>query len=364
MGAAQRWGASSTAVEVLRRASDSPERNTARLARRSLLAAQDPDAVAATAADLSSADWERRFNAVADIGLAGPAARVHVRRILSVAESFPPAIKWHLVPEALGQLGGTESGNALAAMLNSPGYDILAVIAACAKIHSDAAPAASALREIALKNPFLGDASAAARALKSVTGESVQPPPRRCPSSVFAGSTSYIVELSTGPLRLKRIDVGHKESSLSGRRASAGACAPWIGSGGAYVGLETGDTCLLGVNHGEWGGWLEAWRRDTGARELIDTTNPILFVPERAGATLLLSGISHMAAGVSWVDRVRRREDGHWQSDPLVALGGYPVAWDMRDDQLLLLLAANDRECRAPFVAVRISADGRLTPME
>lgn len=147
--------------------------------------------------------------------------------------------------------------------------------------------------------------------------------------------------------------------------AHAGACARYLDGDGFRTAFRAGDTCLIGVNYGEFGGGILSRPLVGGGSEPVDATNPLRFLDDREGGAIVVSGIAHLHAALGWVDRLRRTAEGHWVSDPLTDLYGYPVAFRATSRGLLLLIEGDDPGCQGNRnVLVEMRLDGRVTRVE
>ncbi len=127
-----------------------------------------------------------------------------------------------------------------------------------------------------------------------------------------------------------------------------------------------GDTCLLGINHGEWGGFIEARRLGSGARKYLGPANPLAFLDDGQGGAILVSGIAHLGLSAGWVDRLRRRPGGGWSFEPVVQLFAHPVAYRLDRGSPVVLLEGSVPECSGEnrYVLIRVSLDGRLEALD
>ncbi len=354
------WGLpdSAATADVLREGARSRNRWVFRMARRGLMARGDATTLSVTTRELRSTDAKVQAKALDDLAAAGPAAQPAVPAIVAATARLPAKTRWSLVPFTLGRIGGAAAGRALASELVSPGFHTSVVLHACERVGPDAAAAAPELRALAESYPFSVIRELAARAYQSVTGKLLVPGPGRCPHLVLQSGASFRVYSGGPSIQLQALETDNHAV----RRAEAGRCAQWLGGDPAYVGMQRGNTCLLGINHGEFGGWVEARDLQSGARQRIFRTNPLKFLDAGPGRVVVVSGLAHMFLEAGWLDRLEQRPDGHWESAPMALLDGLPIAY--RRDQRALLILTRGREpgCKDnDYALVRVAADGRIT---
>ena len=353
---ARRWASDESVRDVLHVAMNNRHQWIARVARRGLLAVADDTALSLVVRDLKSPDAAVRANAVDDFAVAGRAAQPYVLALLAAGSTLEPTDRRTLVPAALSRIGGEEAGRALAAQLNDPSFHADKVLEACTRLGPDAAAAAPGLFRFARNHPFKHVREMASGAYESVTGEFVNPGRGQCPSDVRREGAPWVVTLTKRKVVLADIGVGHPD---------AARCSKWPEANEATTAMAAGDACLFGINHGEWGGVVVARRMSTGTRQVVDSTNPLLFIDDGRGGTLLIAGIAHMMVAGGWVDRLRRRVDGTWVSDPIATLPGFPAAYRHEGDSLLILLHGSEPGCRGNrYVLVRVNLDGRIDALD
>lgn len=375
---AELWAREPGGPELLARASTDPRPGSARLGRRGLILAGNADAIGAAARDLQSADRRTVLVALSDLASAGAAAREYVPAIISAADT-DARLRDDVLPYVLGTIGGERAIERLVTDARSPHVDIRDVIRSLAAAGRDAAPAGPALRELAMTH-YLGDVrSGAARAYEDVTGEHIEPARVPCPKSVTESAVGWTAELSSATLRFAAVGwpeddepwPDYEEAERS-RLLAAGACAASMIKRRAYVGLEARGSCLIGINHGEFGGGVLAIDGSGNIQRLF-RGNPERFVDEGPRGILAFEGIAHLRLDRGSVRRLVRQTDGSWQVETVAALEVNPVGFARDAEGRLILLARNSEQLggRAPlacrydpsFIVVRIEDDGHVAVM-
>ncbi|RKH44625.1 hypothetical protein D7X55_06470 [Corallococcus sp. AB049A] len=141
--------------------------------------------------------------------------------------------------------------------------------------------------------------------------------------------------------------------------ASAGACRSVPGLGAASFAMADGNTCMRGVDRGEWGGDFAVF--ESGRRTFsVDVVSPR---PRRlvraSGQLLLLSG----DFGTWGFSRLVHEGRGRWRLEPFIGFPGDMYAYG-HDSLGRLLLAGRDGEsdarCAFGRRLYRIQEDGRI----
>ncbi|MFK3648974.1 hypothetical protein ACI2IY_11130 [Lysobacter enzymogenes] len=105
----------------------------------------------------------------------------------------------------------------------------------------------------------------------------------------------------------------------------------------AMVGAVLRDGALVGYNHGEFGGSIEWWPRDGGARFELLHVNPVEWTLHR-GDAVVAEGLIHLGARRGAVLRFERRDGRRWRIHRLAELDAAPVAALRESENSWLLL--------------------------
>jgi HEAT repeats len=142
----------------------------------------------------------------------------------------------------------------------------------------------------------------------------------------------------------------------------SGACIGVAAEVGTSILEAVGDTCILGFNHGEFGGTLVAIRGQQ--RKTLRETwylNPYQLV--HVGEDLLvLEGTVHVVTNVGGLTRLKRSPAGEWSAEPLLELPGVPLAARVEPDERLLVLTGENAMTPTCPKARDISALLRIGP--
>jgi hypothetical protein len=368
--AAEAWSGDPEGREVLVRASTRPDSWTSRLARRALVAIQDPDAIAARAQDLTSGSSTFVVRAMLDLALAREAARPHVPAIIAAADKAGQPATGRVLPFVLGAIGGDEAVTRLTHDLASPDVDVWTVIGSLERLGKEAAPAGDALREVAAQH-FLADVrNRASKAYELVTGASLSAGRQRCPREVKQVANGWIAELSTRTIRFAPAEWDNRDRDRDrrDRRRAAGRCAQLMDKDDeVYIAHPLGTDCLVGVNEGEFGGGVSVRDPRSNKGELLFPGNPNRFIDDGDGTVLVFEGLAHLGLDSGTVHRVWR-QNGKWAAELVAAPGANPIGWARdRDGRLLLLAREQERTCRGQYpsyVVLRVGPDRRIEALE
>lgn len=103
------------------------------------------------------------------------------------------------------------------------------------------------------------------------------------------------------------------------------------------VGAAFRDGALVGHNHGEFGGSIEWWPRDGGARFELLHVNPVVWTQFR-GEAVVAEGLIHLGTNRGAVLRFERRDGRRWRIHRLAELDAAPLAALRESDSEWLLL--------------------------
>lgn len=106
------------------------------------------------------------------------------------------------------------------------------------------------------------------------------------------------------------------------------------------VGAALRDGALIGHNHGEFGGSIEWWPRDGGARFELLHVNPVAWTLYR-GEAVVAEGLIHQGTDRGAVLRFERRDGRRWRIHRLAELDAAPVA-ALRESENRWLLLLSD----------------------
>jgi hypothetical protein len=112
-----------------------------------------------------------------------------------------------------------------------------------------------------------------------------------------------------------------------------------------------GDACVVGVNHGEFGGALYVVN---GAKTTKLRENPFLnpvAIVKIGNEILLVDGLEHLSGSRGGVARISGDAGRTWEFTPLTELPAFPFAWAL--DGLTLLVAVRETEDTTPCREVR-----------
>ena len=169
------WAGAPGGRAVLSHALKDSRPGSARLARRGLAVARDPDALLSAGRDLVSRHSSMVvLTAMLDIALAGDSARAYVPAIIAAADEHE-GLRDVVLPYALGAIGGELAVQRLVADTRSPHVDIRRVIRALKGFGRDALSAGPALQDLAMNDSRADVRSEAASAYTAVTGEPLAP---------------------------------------------------------------------------------------------------------------------------------------------------------------------------------------------
>lgn len=148
-------------------------------------------------------------------------------------------------------------------------------------------------------------------------------------------------------------------------------CAGVPGGDSASVLEAMGEACLVGRDDGEFGGTLEV--HEAGRVTVLEESqaNPLQAV-RMHGTLVVVEGLAHMYSGAGRLVRVEASA-GRWRATPWVTLPGAPMAYALDEagdlvvgttDQRLDELVCGRAGTFAPAHAVRVTRDGRASPVE
>ena len=189
------------------------------------------------------------------------------------------------------------------------------------------------------------------------------------PVSVLRGPNGFTVTLAHEVMRLAPVydpNGGIEGSPMSEYCRSAALARE------AAIAREIDGVCLLGINQGEFGGWVEVHAGRTGRSYTIAVGNPRRFLDTTRGLWVF-SGFDNGAESGGML-RLARGQDGTWCLAQSVDLHGNPIGWRVDSEGRFVLLVTRNTPARVEngvgtlgelkSVVVRVEDDGTVTPIE
>nr|WP_249344434.1 HEAT repeat domain-containing protein [Corallococcus exiguus] len=364
MAAYERQGATA-APEVLQ----ARQRGDARLtpvALQALVAFENPVAVPEVLQQLAVPECRARaLTSLASLGpVARPAATEPLLRLLATGEEGWERAR---AAEALGRVGDSTALKALRQAVYEPHSEVQA--AAVRALGSSTFRAHAEELEPLFQQVLTTHASPVARsharwALQALSGEEVRPASPSEPASVLPGRGPDW-QMCQGPTSIHL----HWEKPKAPSRE--GPCADVPGGDSASVLEAMGEACLVGRDDGEFGGTLEV--HEAGRVTVLEEphANPLQAV-RMHGTLVVVEGLAHLFGGDGRLVRVEVSE-GRWRATPWVELPGAPLAHGLDEAGNLVVGTTNQRldevvcgraGASAPAHVLRVTVDGRLTPVE
>lgn len=246
---------------------------------------------------LERGDWKDRQDAARTLAAIGDAAAVEpLRRTLQL----PPLSAQVAAADALIAFGSRASG---------------------------AVPDLTALAHFHWSPTVRQHAAAAASAL---SGQHVEAPQTACRLEFQQLGHAWVGRAAGQEFSIPFVD------RLS-PRAPAGACVGVTSDQSTSILEPLGETCIVGSDHGEWGGSLVAVQG--GGRTPLRETwylHPLKLLRVRDDI-LVLEGMQHMGSA-GGIARLARSADGAWSARPVLELPGAPLAAKVETDRSLLVL--------------------------
>ncbi len=183
-------------------------------------------------------------------------------------------------------------------------------------------------------------------------------------SEAMRSASGWTATLAKGAMRFEGVHEGGEDRD----DGSLSAFCRWAREAeGARAAREMDGVCVLGVDYGDWGAWVEAVEPGPPpSRYAIAAGVPKWLLPVGADgrSLVVIEGSSMMARSVGALLRLARTDGGKWCRAQTVLLGGDPVGWRVDGAGGLTLLLFNRDSWARRFFVVRVGDDGRAVPVE
>jgi hypothetical protein len=180
-------------------------------------------------------------------------------------------------------------------------------------------------------------------------------------SEVMRSPSGWTATLAKGTMRFE----GAREDGYDRDDGSLSDFCRWAREAeGARAAREVDGVCILGVDCGEWGAWVEAVEPGTPpTRYAIAGGRPKWLLPVGADgrSLVVIEGIYSQFQSVGALLRLARTDEGKWCRAQVVALGGDPVGWHVDEAGAFTLLLSDPLR---RFFVVRVGDDGHAVPVE
>jgi HEAT repeat protein len=236
---------------------------------------------------------------------------------------------------ALGIVGDRGAVDVLRDGLGAPIHHLqAAAIEALGRLKTSARSAVPQLESLAQRHWSPAVRRKAARAVFAISGKTVDPKPGRCEIGNRALRTISEVTFQGKTLKLERLYLTAHPSKVPVE------CSAYQ-TQDLTDAIQVGNTCVLGLNRGEFGGSVVAAEngQKTQLRE-ESPTNPIRFV-EMNGEYLLFGGLGGTSS-LGELSRIVRLRDGTLSVQVIAELPGEPVAFAFVDRSRLVVVAKSE----------------------
>ena len=355
--------AAAGAVPLLRRIERESRPSTRIRARTAIAKTGTQEAVAVLTEDLEAGGDAAYFALVTLQGLEARAAPMvpKLGALLDAGAGEP-------VAETLGDIGDARAVEPLVRALQRRDFGVVEKSAeALSKVGAPAMVAVPALERIALSHWSPVAREAAAAAATKLTGASHVAANVRTHGTF--GASSYLAWSGVAVAHVPRVGWSGVHSALSSSNGGAASeserhhpdCRNAAEKAKAWTSVRVGDTCVLGLDEGEWGGavFVASATRDDAPTRVAKTAGVrrLMVSGERV---FVLEGTSHMGVTYGHVS-VASAAEGIWRVRDLARLPGDVLG--AAADGPGLWVVAIEEESRGNRVAsaFRVSPDGDLT---